>query len=296
MKPASATTALDPRRPGLGAERQADVLRERRGRAQQRREPVVGAPDRVQVVLEPVAGGGLDDHPHAVAARAWSARGAPRRPGRPCRAGSRTWSRGRSRRRCSRRPGATSKTGRRRRPRVRGGGRPRSSPRGSRSPANSERGNACGHQDRRGAVAAADVGDAGAALQPLDDAVERRQPRADQVRVVAGPEEPLAALVDVVVVLVPADAEAAAGGLGDLRGVEHGPERDLEEPGQVGRAVCVGQRDGVLGREAEAAVRRSRRSRPRPGRSATRARSARGCRSRSASSAGVSGPPSASAR
>ena len=32
------------------------------------------------------------------------------------------------------------------------------------------------HQDRRGAVAAADVGDERAGLELLDDAVERRQP------------------------------------------------------------------------------------------------------------------------
>ena len=86
-------------------------------------------------------------------------------------------------------------------------------------------------------MAAADVGDARAALELLDDAVERRQPRADQVGVVAGPEEPLAAVVDVVVVLVPADAGAAADGLGDARRVEHRAERDLEEAGQVGGAV-----------------------------------------------------------
>ena len=55
-------------------------------------------------------------------------------------------------------------------------------------------------------MAAADVGDARAALELRDDAVERRQPAADQVGVVAGPEEALAALEDVVDVLVPADA------------------------------------------------------------------------------------------
>ena len=42
-------------------------------------------------------------------------------------------------------------------------------------------------------------------LELLDDAVERRQPRRDQARVVAGAEEALAALEHVVVVLVPAD-------------------------------------------------------------------------------------------
>ena len=66
------------------------------------------------------------------------------------------------------------------------------------------------HQDRRGAVAAADVGHRRAALELLDDAVERRQPLGDQVGVVPGPEEPLAAVVHVVDVLVPADAVAAA--------------------------------------------------------------------------------------
>ena len=104
-------------------------------------------------------------------------------------------------------------------------------------------------------MAAADVGDAGAALQVLDDAVERGQPGRDEVRVVAGPEEPLAAVVDVVVVLVPADSGAAACGVGDPRRIEHRAERDLEEPGQVGRAVVVGQRDGLLGREAVAGFR-----------------------------------------
>ena len=58
----------DPRLAGLGAERQPDLLRERRRRAQQRREPVVRAADRVEVVLDAVAGVGLDDHPRAVAA------------------------------------------------------------------------------------------------------------------------------------------------------------------------------------------------------------------------------------
>ena len=44
------------------------------------------------------------------------------------------------------------------------------------------------------------------------------------------------------------------GGLGDPRRVEHRAERDLEEPGQVRRAVLVGERDGLLGRERVAAV------------------------------------------
>ena len=56
----------DPGRAGLGAERRADRLRQRGRRAQQRREAVVGPAHGVEVVLDPVAGGRLDEQPHAV--------------------------------------------------------------------------------------------------------------------------------------------------------------------------------------------------------------------------------------
>jgi hypothetical protein len=46
-------------------------------------------------------------------------------------------------------------------------------------------------------VAAADIGDERARFQLGHDPVERGQPLGDQVRVVARPEEPLAALEDV---------------------------------------------------------------------------------------------------
>ena len=121
---------------------------------------------------------------------------------------------------------------------------------------------------------------------------------ADQVRVVAGAEEPLAALEHVVGVLVPADARAGPRGLGDPGRVRDGAERDLEEAGQVRGAVGVGQRDAPA-RAGACSGRcrgRTRRSRRRPGRSATRGRSAppRRCarRARPASS----GPAPASAR
>ncbi len=98
-------------------------------------------------------------------------------------------------------------------------------------------------------MAAADVGDGRAALQLVDDPVERRQPIGDEVRVIAGAEEALAPDVDVGVVLVPAVAGPAPRGLQDLRGVVHRPERDLEEAGQERRAVLVGQRHRLLGRQ-----------------------------------------------
>src|SRR5207244_6171038 len=73
-------------------------------------------------------------------------------------------------------------------------------------------------------------------------------------RVVAGPEEPLAALVHVVNMLVPADAIAGASSLDDLRRVQHRAERDLEEPREIGRALRVRQRERLLGREGVAAA------------------------------------------
>jgi hypothetical protein len=66
-------------------------------------------------------------------------------------------------------------------------------------------------------MAAADVCDLRAALEPVDDAVERRQPARDEVGVVAGTEESFTAVEYVVAVLVPADAGAA--------------ERRLRDPG-----------------------------------------------------------------
>ena len=103
-------------------------------------------------------------------------------------------------------------------------------------------------------MAAADVGDRRAPLQLGHDPVERGQPLGDQVRVVAGPEEALTALVHVVHVLVPAEPGAAARRLGDLRRVEHRAQRDLEEPGQVGGAVRIGERHGLLRRQGVAAA------------------------------------------
>ena len=132
-------------------------------------------------------------------------------------------------------------------------------------------------QDRRRAVAAADVGDLAARLELRRDAVERGDPLGEQVPVVHRAEEALTAVVDVGVVLVPADAVAVARRLVDALGVVHGAQRQLEEAGQVRRARRVRERDGVLGGQrvpARLGVVLDD-SRPRPGCSATRGRSAR---------------------
>lgn len=66
------------------------------------------------------------------------------------------------------------------------------------------------HDRRRGAVAAADIGDARAALEFLDHAFQRGQPGVDQVGLVAGAEEAFGAAEQALAVVVPGDAPARA--------------------------------------------------------------------------------------
>ena len=68
------------------------------------------------------------------------------------------------------------------------------------------------------------------------------------------PEEALAAVVDVVHVLVPTDSLAAACRLEDPGRVDHRAQRDLEEPGQVRGAVRIGERDRLLRRQRVSAA------------------------------------------
>jgi hypothetical protein len=95
-------------------------------------------------------------------------------------------------------------------------------------------------------VAAADVGDPRPRLEPCLDPVKGRDPRLDQVGRVAGAEEPLGALPEVGVVLVPAEAVAGADGLGDPRLVLAGRGGDLEGAGHERRAGLVGQGESLL--------------------------------------------------
>src|SRR5262249_31199005 len=59
------------------------------------------------------------------------------------------------------------------------------------------------HQNCRCAVPAADIGDQCAALETLDDAVESRQPRAYEMRAIAGAEEALGAAEKAMIMRVP---------------------------------------------------------------------------------------------
>ena len=106
-----------------------------------------------------------------------------------------------------------------------------------------------GHQPRRRAEAAADVRNPCADAELLLDAVKRGDPGGDQVGVVAGPEEPLAAGGDAQVVLVPAESCAAAEALLDVRlGLDRG-HGQLERAADKRWAVLVRQRHRLLGRE-----------------------------------------------
>ena len=103
-------------------------------------------------------------------------------------------------------------------------------------------------------MAAADVGDGRPRGELVDQAVDGGQPLGDEVGVVPGPEEPLAAVVHVGVVVVPAHPVTVGGRGEDAVGVTDGAERDLEEAGQERRAALVGEGDDVLRRQGVGAV------------------------------------------
>jgi hypothetical protein len=103
-------------------------------------------------------------------------------------------------------------------------------------------------------VAAADVGDAGAAFELLDDAGERRQPFRHEVHAVVGAKGALRAAEEAVVVLVPADAFASAEALGDARPAVHHGGRGLEDPGHRHGARFVGEDERVLSEQRVAVL------------------------------------------
>ena len=104
-----------------------------------------------------------------------------------------------------------------------------------------------GHDDRRGAVAAADVRHARPRLQLLDDALERGQPAAHQVLAVAGAEEDLRAGEETVVMIVPVQARAAAERLGKAVLVGEERRQDVVRTEQVELALIVGKRHRCSG-------------------------------------------------
>ena len=94
-------------------------------------------------------------------------------------------------------------------------------------------------------MTAADVGDLGAGLELGFDAVERRDPRRHEVAEVAGLEQSLGAVEQVVAVLVPSEALAGLEGLADpllvlvdRRGDRHRPARNAGVESSASTAAC----------------------------------------------------------
>ena len=113
-----------------------------------------------------------------------------------------------------------------------------------------------GQQQRRRPVAAADVSDPRPGGELGLHAVQGRDPRAGEVVQVPRPEEPLAAMQDMLIMLPPREPVAAAEPLGDLvRGV-HRAQRDLERADHARGACLIGERHRMLiwQREPPAAV------------------------------------------
>ena len=104
-------------------------------------------------------------------------------------------------------------------------------------------------------MAAADVGDARAALQLRLDAVERRDPGADQVAEVARAKEALGAVEQDRILVAPVEPAAGAEGLRDARLGLHRRGDHLERAGEKGRARLVGERRRLLGRQRVAPAR-----------------------------------------
>jgi hypothetical protein len=107
------------------------------------------------------------------------------------------------------------------------------------------------HQDRRDPVPAADVGHLGAGAELVLGLLERGDPLIDQVRPVAGAEELLGADEQVGVVFVPAESLTLPEPLRELRPVLVGRADDAVPAKHEYRAVGIGERHRLLGRQCE---------------------------------------------
>ena len=121
------------------------------------------------------------------------------------------------------------------------------------TPRKVDRSNACGHDDRGGPEATADVGHPGPRLQLVHHPVEGREPGLHQVRLVAGPEQPQRPGVQPLVVGAPVDALAGRERADERVVVDVAGRDRLEGTGEEHRAL-VGQHERVLGTELEGPV------------------------------------------
>jgi hypothetical protein len=98
-------------------------------------------------------------------------------------------------------------------------------------------------------VPAADVGDPAAVGEPADHAGQGRDPLGGEAGGVAGAEEPLGALEDRGVLLMPGDAGTGAEGLGEAVNAGEPAAGEGGAAGQEGRRCLVGEHRGGLGRQ-----------------------------------------------
>ena len=115
-------------------------------------------------------------------------------------------------------------------------------------------GKGLGHQQRRKADAAADIGHLRAGLQPLLDAVERRNPRLHDIVDIARTEERASGAEQAAGMIAPPHAGAFAKALLDLAlGLDH-RGGEFERAGQIDRAVAIDEHHALLGVQAEVAA------------------------------------------
>ena len=234
-------------------------------RADERRGRVEEAAERVEVLLDAVAGERLDEQPGAVRPSVAHVRGGADRVAHVVQAVE-------ERDEVVALPGNSfaardleASPDRRRPPRARARARARSTARGSRSRRSSTR-ERLRHDDRRRAVPAADVGDARAALELR--LRRRRGPGSTattRLRVVAGTEEPLGALEET----GSCSCQPTPLPVRNASATSAPPHRRRHalEAAETGRALVVRQRDRLLRRQCVApSRRRTSRSRRPPGR------------------------------
>ncbi len=110
-------------------------------------------------------------------------------------------------------------------------------------------GEGLGHDDRRGAVAAADVRHARPRLELLRHAVERGKPARHQVLPVPGTKERLRSGEQAVIVLAPRQAAAAPECFGQAILIREERREDVVRAQQVELALLVRERDRLLRRD-----------------------------------------------
>src|SRR5580693_43355 len=103
-----------------------------------------------------------------------------------------------------------------------------------------------GHQDGGSAFPAPNVGHLGTAREFVLDAIESRDPRADQIRGIARTEEFLASMKHTLLVLTPAHPGARTECLCDARDCGQRSQRKFKRSGQISRTIFIRQGERLL--------------------------------------------------